>query len=139
MNAVDTNVLVYSLDANEPVKQAKANALLAGLVGSAPATILLWQVAGEVLSWLRKWEAAGRVAGADVEAHFQDFLAMFPVVLPNAQVLARYFDLHGRFSLSHWDTMLLGACKEAGVTILYSEDMDPNTDYDGIRIVNPFA
>ena len=31
MNAVDTNVLVYSLDGNEPVKQAKARNLLAGL------------------------------------------------------------------------------------------------------------
>jgi hypothetical protein len=36
MNAVDTNVLVYSLDANEPDKQAKAKLLLAGLVGGAP-------------------------------------------------------------------------------------------------------
>jgi hypothetical protein len=34
MNAVDTNVFVYSLDANEPVKQPKAKALLAGLVGA---------------------------------------------------------------------------------------------------------
>jgi predicted nucleic acid-binding protein len=34
MNAVDTNVFLYSLDVNEPAKQAKAKALLAGLVGA---------------------------------------------------------------------------------------------------------
>lgn len=49
------------------------------------------------------------------------------------------FDLHARFSLSHWDSMLLGACREAGVTTLFSEDLDPGTDYDGLAVVNPFA
>ena len=139
MNAVDTNVLIYSLDVDEPAKQAKAKALLAGLAGTQPPTILPWQVAGELLRWLRKWEAAGRVSSADVEKHFRDFLAMFPLSLPSPQVFARYFDLHARFSLSHWDAMLLAACKEAGVTSLYSEDLHPGTDYDGLTVVNPFA
>jgi len=64
---------------------------------------------------------------------------MFPLVLPSAPVLDRYFDLFSRFSLSHWDAMLLAACKEAGVTTLYSEDMDSGTDYDGLTIINPFV
>jgi predicted nucleic acid-binding protein len=113
MNAVDTNVLVYSLDVDEPVKQAKAKALLIGLVGATPTTILTWQVASELLGWLRKWEAAGRVSGANVEQHFRDILALFPLALPTPQAFVRYFDLHARFSLSHWDAMLLAACKEA--------------------------
>jgi predicted nucleic acid-binding protein len=139
MNAVDTNVFVYSLDANEPDKQAKAKLLLARLVGAHPPTILPWQVAGEFLNWLRKWEYQGRVASDDVEAHFRDVLAMFPLAIPGAKVFATYFGLRKRFSLSHWDSMLLAACKEAGVTTLFSEDMDAGTDYDGLTIVNPFA
>ena len=35
--------------------------------------------------------------------------------------------------------MLLAACKEAGVTTLFSEDMGPGTDYDGVKVVNPFV
>ena len=139
MNAVDTNVLVYSLDTGEPAKHAKAKALLAGLAGSQPPTILIWQVASELLNWLRKWEAAGRVSSADVEKHLRDFLAVFLFTVPGPQVFAHYFSLFSRFSLSHWDAMLLAACKEAGVTTLYSEDMDPGTDYDGLTIINPFA
>jgi predicted nucleic acid-binding protein len=64
---------------------------------------------------------------------------MFPLSLPGPQVFARCFSLHSCFSLSHWDAMLLAACKEAGVTTLYSEDMDAGTNYDGLTIVNPFA
>ncbi|MSQ94348.1 MAG: PIN domain-containing protein [Gemmataceae bacterium] len=139
MNAVDTNVFVYSLDAHEPVKQAKAKLLLAGLVAARPATVLPWQVAGELLNWLRKWEAQGRVSTDDAEAHFRDVLSMFPLAIPGASVFATYFALRKRFSLSHWDSMLLAACKEAGVTTLYSEDMAAGTDYDGLTIVNPFA
>lgn len=139
MNAVDTNVLIYSLDVDEPEKQRKAKALLVNLIGTGTVTILPWQVAGEFLNWLRKSESAGRMTGSDVVDHFHDYLKVFPLILPTADVLTTYFDLHSRFSLSHWDAMLLAACKEAGVTMLYSEDMDAATDYDGLAIVNPFA
>jgi predicted nucleic acid-binding protein len=74
-----------------------------------------------------------------VEKHFRDFLAVFPLALPGPQVFTRYFDLHARFSLSHWDARLLAACREAGVTTLYSEDLGAGTNYDGLTVVNPFA
>jgi len=139
MNAVDTNILVYRLDDDEPAKQAKAKVLIDRLVQQPTLTLLPWQVAGELLSCLRKWESAGRITAADIEAHFHDVLAMFPLRSPTARVFEISLDLHTRFSLSHWDSMLLAACKEAGVTTLYSEDMDSGTDYDGLTIVNPFA
>jgi predicted nucleic acid-binding protein len=139
MNAVDTNVFVYALDVDEPIKQAKAQQLFQRLASSSASTVLPWQVAGELLSNLRKRESDGRITSAEVEAHFRNFLAMFPLVLPTAQIFSRSFALYSRFSLSHWDSMLLAACKETGVTTLYSEDMDAGTDYDGLTIVNPFA
>jgi predicted nucleic acid-binding protein len=139
MNAVDTNVFVYALDEAYPDKQSKARALVDRLVQRPTETILPWQVAGEVLSCLRKWESAGRITAADVDAHFRDVLSMFSLRSPTAKVFDISFALRSRFSLSHWDSMLLAACKEAGVTTLFSEDMDPNTDYDGLSIVSPFA
>jgi predicted nucleic acid-binding protein len=139
MNAVDTKVFLYSLDINEPAKQAKAKALLAGLVGAPAATVTLWQVAGELLNGLRRWQLAGRVSAPDVQTHFHNLLALFPLVVPATSSFSTYFDLFSRFSLSHWDAMLLAAGKEAGVTTLYSEDMDAGTDFDGLRIVNPFV
>ena len=118
MNAVDTNVLIYALDASEPVTQAKAQQLLSGLAQPPIDTVMPWQVAGELLSCLRRWESAGRIATADVEGHFRDMVALFALVIPAATLFDVAFDLHKRFSLSHWDSMLLAACKEAGVTML---------------------
>ncbi len=139
MIAVDTNVFVYRLDSDEPVKQAKARELLNRLTQTAEPAVLLWQTAVELLRNLRKRESKGQITSTQVEEHFHDLVAMFPLVLPDARLIPRYFKLFGRFSLSHWDAMLLAACKEAGVTTLYSEDMDAGTDYDGLAVVNPFA
>ncbi len=44
-----------------------------------------------------------------------------------------------RLSLSHWDSMLLAACIEAGVDTLYSEDLDAGTTYNTVTVINPFA
>lgn len=139
MKAVDTNIFIYALDVDEPNKQAKAQELFQQLAHDAGSTILLWQVAAELLSNLRKREAAGKITAEDVEILYRSFLTMFPLVTPNPQVLLVYFILRSRFSLSHWDTLLLAACKVAGVTTLYSEDLATNTDYDGLTVVNPFA
>jgi predicted nucleic acid-binding protein len=35
--------------------------------------------------------------------------------------------------------MLLGACAEAGVETLYTEDMGAPVDIDGISLINPFV
>ncbi len=139
MNAVDTNVYVYALDGDEPDKQAKAVDLFDRLILQPDQTVLVWQVAGEFLGQLRKWQSQGRLTPGEVEAAFHRARAMFAMRTPTEAILQLSFDLRSRFSLSHWDSMLLAACKEAGVTTLYSEDFDPGTDYDGLTVVNPFA
>ncbi len=139
MNAADTNVYVYALDADEPVKQGKALELLGRLVLQPPQTVFLWQVAGEFLSQLRRWESNAKLTPDEVHVAFRRFSAMFTLRIPSQTIFQLSFDLRSRFSLSHWDSMLLAACKDAGVTTLYSEDMDSGTDYDGLTIVNPFA
>jgi predicted nucleic acid-binding protein len=138
MSAVDTNVFVHALDADESIKQAKAHDLFGRLAIASGTTVLPWQVAAELLSNLRKRESAGHMTGQEVESHFRDFVAMFPLVIPKADVFATYFEMYSRFSPSHWDALLLAACKEAGVTTVYSEGFDTNTNYDGLIVVNPF-
>jgi predicted nucleic acid-binding protein len=138
MNAVDTNVLIYSLDRNEAAKQFKAQQLLQQLrVGSVP-TILLWQVQAELVYQLRRWRDRGRLTHAEYVFHVQSFRISFPLGLPTPDVLDRAMDLSERYSLSHWDSMLLGACQAAGVTTLYTEDMGAPRKIDGIELISPF-
>lgn len=139
MNAIDTNVFAYAFDPADPGKQAKARQLLYDLVAEPSESVLLWQVAVEFLAFLRKAEAQGRLTAEEVKARFQEVLQLFSVQLPTVQVFERGFTLYERYSLSHWDSLLVAACHDASVNRLYSEDMQDGADYDGVTIVNPFT
>ena len=101
--------------------------------------MLPWQVAVEFLAKLRKWQASGKLTSDDVRIRFDEFLAVWVLAIPTVRVFRLAMECHDRYSLSHWDSLLIGACREAGVTLLYSEDMQDGADYDGVKIVNPFA
>lgn len=139
MNAVDTNVLIYRLDRQEPAKQGKARELLRQLRSDSTPTLLLWQVLGELMRQLRFWQDQGQLTRDAVVRYVATCRKLFPLAMPTPQVVDHALELAGRFSLSHWDSMLLGACKEAGVTTLYTEDMGAPAAYDGIQLVNPFT
>ena len=139
MNAADTNVFVYYFDPTEPVKQAKAVALFRTLITATPSTVMPWQVLGEFAKQMRSWQDKGRITRAEVLSHVSAVRSFFPLVMPTPNVLDLAMSLTSRHSLSHWDSMILGACIEAGVTTLYTEDMGAPTNFDGIQLVNPFV
>jgi predicted nucleic acid-binding protein len=139
MNAVDTNILLYSIDRKEPIKQAKAQQLLQKLHSADEVTILLWQILGELTQQLRRWRDQGDLTPVEFSEHVQAFRHLFPLVLPTPEAFDKALDLSERYSLSHWDSMILGACRSAGATRLYTEDMGSPRTIDGVELVNPFA
>jgi predicted nucleic acid-binding protein len=138
MNAVDTNVFIYRQERRDLVKRRKARALLQQLHAGSTPTFLLWQVITELVRHLRSRQDQGLLKRAGLLRYLGRVRGLFPLVLPTAAVLDRALDLTGRYSLSHWDSMLLGACLEAGVTTLYTEDMGAPTTIEGIQLINPF-
>jgi predicted nucleic acid-binding protein len=139
MIAIDTNVLVYSVDEGNPDKKAQARATIRHVLACGESTVLPWQVAVEFLAKLRKWEAAGKLSADGVASHFNEFLAAWIVAIPTVKIFPLAMQLYGRCSLSHWDSLLIAACQEAGVSRLYSEDTQHGADYDGVKILNPFV
>ena len=88
MNALDTNIWVYSIDTNEPAKRQKALELLGRLSHASDPTVLLLQVAGEYLSCLRRWEDQGRLTRREVEGHLNHALALFSLVIPGDKLFS---------------------------------------------------
>jgi predicted nucleic acid-binding protein len=105
---------------------------------AAEPTVLPWQVLGELGQQLRRWRDQGKLSPAEFSQHIVAFRHLFALVLPTAQVFDLALGLAERFSLSHWDSMLLGACQAAGATVLYTEDMGAPRTIEGIALVNPF-
>ena len=110
MNAIDTNIFVYASDHAVPGKQVLAERLLDRLIQKPNETVLLWQVAVELLADWRKYKNQGSVSDTQVRNYFDKTVQLFPMHLPSVNVLERSFTLQSRFSLSHWDSLLIAAC-----------------------------
>jgi len=139
MNAIDTNVLVYSFDTDDPARQQQAVKLIDQLSANPDDTVLPWQVIVECLACLRRWVDRRRLSASDVDQHMADVSILFPVTIPSINMIPISLGLTSRHSLSHWDSLLIAACIEANVDTLYSEDLGDGEQYDTVTVVNPFA
>lgn len=138
MTAIDTNIIVYSMDDSVLPKHVDAIKFLAKLKADNPRIYLLWQVACETLAWLQRRRAANIIGHDDVTVRFAEIRAAYDLVLPDADLLDFSLQLMKAYSLSHWNSLLLAACISAGVDTLYSEDMSHGATYDSVTVINPF-
>ena len=44
-----------------------------------------------------------------------------------------------RFGMSYWDAAIIEASRALGCAVVLSGDLDAGTDYDGVRVQDPFA
>jgi predicted nucleic acid-binding protein len=87
---------------------------------------------------VEKLERQGFTA-TDAWARLAEFLEVFRLIVPaGSSVLDRAKQLHLDRKTAFWDAMIIASCLDAGVSVLYSEDL-PGGDIDGLLIENPFA
>jgi predicted nucleic acid-binding protein len=132
---LDTNVLVYLFDADDPAKQRRVQALLSDRELRAQ-LILSTQVLQEF------YVSVTRKLGTplDPEAAFQAVqdLAAFPVVQIDPPLILLAIQRSRKAKVSFWDALILEAALAAGATFLYSEDFQDGAVFGGLRIANPF-
>ncbi len=63
----------------------------------------------------------------------------FPVQELTVDVMVAAFETRRRFGISYWDAAIIEASRALGCAVVLSEDLDPGTDYDGVRVQNPFV
>lgn len=98
--------------------------------------VLIWQVACEYLAASRKLESL-RYDKSQAYQHIRDLQQVWYTTLLTWNIIDRAEELMKRFSLSHWDSMIIAACLEVNVQTLYTEDFGYEV-IDGLKIVNPF-
>ena len=82
--------------------------------------------------------AAGNFRGDFTEA-ITSLRSCFPIVLPKHSTLERSLRIQTHNQVSTWDGLLIAACADAGVTRLYTEDMQGQPVIEGVTLVNPFV
>jgi predicted nucleic acid-binding protein len=129
----DTNVLVYSDDKAAPAKQRRALDLIAEHRRARTGVVSLQVLQEYFVTVTRKLHVDPRIARRKVE-----LIAEFDVASPEVADILAAIDLHRLHGVSFWDALILRAAKQAGCSILLSEDMQGNREIDGVQIVNPF-
>ncbi len=131
---VDTNVLVYAFDANEPAKRARALALLADedvdFVVSAQVLNEFYWVATRELTPPLPPEVAHEVVRE---------LSLGRVIPVDAELVDRSIELSRTHGLALWDAGVVVAAQSAGCSVLLSEDLNAGQRFDGVVVRDPFS
>jgi predicted nucleic acid-binding protein len=129
----DTNVLVYADDKAAPAKQRRALDLVAQHRRAGTGVVSLQVLQEYFVTVTRKLHVDSRVARRKIE-----LLAEFDVAAPQVSDILAAIDLHRLHGFSFWDALVLRAAKQAGCSVLFSEDFQAAREIDGVQIVNPF-
>jgi predicted nucleic acid-binding protein len=129
----DTNVLVYADDKDVPTKQRRAVDLVSEHRRARTGVVSLQVLQEYFVTVTRKLHVEAGVARRKTE-----LLAEFDVSTPEVADVLAAIDLHRLHGLSFWDALILRSAKQAGCSVLFSEDMQDTREIDGLQIVNPF-
>lgn len=130
----DTNVLVYADDKAAPAKQRRALELVAEHRRARTGVVSLQVLQEYFVTVTRKLHVDAHVARRKVE-----LLAEFDVAAPEVGDVLAAIDLHRLHGFSFWDALILRAAKQAGCSLVFSEDMQDAREIDGLQVVNPFG
>ena len=135
MRFVDTNVLLYAASsrAEDADKRSRARVLL-----TEPDLAVSVQVLQEFYHQATRPTRPGRLSHEDALGFIEPILSMRVQAL-TLDVFRAGVSISRRFRLSYWDGAILAAASAAGCDAVYSEDMSSEQDYDGLRVINPFA
>ncbi len=131
---IDTNVLVYRIDRDEPLKRAVAGRLLeeaqpGSLVISTQVLQEFYAVSTRKLAQPLSEEAAATAVG---------HLSELPVVGTDAAFVHDAIHISRTAQLSIWDALIVQAALTAGCARILTEDLQEGALIQGVRIENPF-
>ncbi len=135
MRFVDTNVLLYAVSAlsEDADKRLRALSLL-----EAEDLALSVQVLQE---FYHQATRSSRL-GAITQEHALEFIqgiGHLPVQDITLGLFRAATAISRRFQLSYWDGAILAAARALKCDAVYSEDLSSEQDYDGLRVIDPFA
>ena len=137
MRFVDTNIPLYAVSPHpgDISKRRVSRELLAQNTGQLALSV---QVLGEFYFQVTRPTRSGSLTHKEAVTVIEDLKRhhVQPLTVVTFDLAMQYRDL---FRLSYWDCLIMAAAKQSGCDAVYSEDMSASQDYDGIRVINPFA
>ena len=131
---LDTNILVYAVDAREGRKRELARRIIEAAIGlDCP---LALQVVGE---FYVAAAAKLKLDAKDAAARAIQLIAGFDTFVYSVHAVRAALEEAPKGRFSYWDGVLLASAAEAGCTTIFSEDMADGARFGSIAVSNPFG
>lgn len=125
---IDTNIVGY-LISSDSVKRERAKVIM------QDKPVISTQVANEFINiCMIKAKLGLTVTHRLIEA----LLTICPVMPIDDKTVRDAMKIARRYQFSHWDCLIIAAARQAGCTILYSEDLQHGQRIDQLTLINPF-
>lgn len=130
---VDTNILIYARDRDEPEKRRRAIELIDGLAAQGELVLSV--------QCLNEFSATSLRRGVDVSevetavGRWRDLAEVLRLEEPATTAALGAVAQH---HLSFWDALIWATARDAGVPIVFSEDFQHGRELDGVRFLDPF-
>ena len=119
-------------DKAHPAKQRRTIALVSEHLRAGTGVVSLQVLQEYFVAITHKLGVDAVVARRKVE-----LIAEFDVAEPVLADILAAIDLHRLHHFSFWDALLLRCAKQAGCSVLFSEDLQNQRELEGMTIVNP--
>jgi predicted nucleic acid-binding protein len=132
---VDTNVLVYAHDDSAGGKRDQARALIEQLWAARDGCLSVQVLQEFFVTVTRK---IAKPLSAEAAKEIVADYSRWYVHVPAADDVLAAISIHQGTGISFWDAMIVRSAAEIGCEVLYSEDLNADQEYSGVRAENPF-
>lgn len=132
---LDSNVLVYTLDAWEPDKRERAKETIRRVALSGSAALPAQTLSEFSNVCLRKLEPA--LEPREVRWEVERLHTAFPVIPLTAPVVMEALRGVEEYRFSYYDAQIWAAARLAQLPVILSEDFNPGATLEGVSFVNP--
>jgi predicted nucleic acid-binding protein len=134
---LDTNIFVYSFDANAPKKAAQAARLIRKGIETRGG-IVSYQVVQEFFNVaLRRFVKP--MSSVDAEQYLSTTFRPLLAVHSSLALYGEALRIGARFRLAWYDSLIVASAIEGQCNVLYSEDFQDGQKIESVSISNPFA
>lgn len=131
---LDTNILVYTVDTNDPVRCKRARELLKHIHASGQGVISTQVLQEFHVAVTRKLHVAPLMAKQLI-----DSLPPMEVVTVDVAMVREAIDTSILNQISFWDALIVVAARKARCSELWTEDLNPGQSILSVTICNPMA
>lgn len=132
--SLDTNLLFYAIDRDSGERHERAMEIVKQAALQHDCILTLQVLCEFFAATTRK----GRMTIEEATAQVNDWQTLFAIVHATSVSFQRAMKAVAQHRLAFWDAMIWSVAREAGVTLLLSEDFQHDRVLEGVRFRNPF-